>query len=154
MFTAILTALAVRLFMPGLTPNAVAADWASRLAASTTKIKAGVQRVSTSPGALAARQKTVWAANVAAAKTKWASRLAALPLATWQTDMITKGVPRIASGAQAAQTKVATVMTQLLPFIDRTVASLPARGNLEQNIARSAAFIRGMSQFKLSGSAG
>lgn len=152
MFGALLTVLTVRFLMPGLTPNQVATDWASRLAASTTKIKAGVARVQTSPGALAARQKTVWAANVAAAKTKWASRLAALPLSTWQQDMNTKGIPRIASGAQAAQTKFANVMSQLLPYIDRTVASLPARGSLEQNIARSAAFIRGMSQFKMSGS--
>ena len=140
--------------MASQTPDQIAADWASRLGASTSKITAGVQAVTVAPGQAAARQKAAWVANVAAAQDKWASRTAAVPLSTWQNDMVTKGIPRIATGATAAQGKFATFMGHLLPHIDRTKASLPARGNLDQNIARSAAFIRGMAQFSVNKAAG
>lgn len=131
-------------------PNAdeVAAQWAQRLGASTDKIKAGVSRVSTAPGQAAARQKDVYAQNVQAAKDKWASRVASVSLSEWQQATIDKGTARIAAGAQAAQPKMAQVMQQLLPHIEQTRNSLPARGGLEQNIARATQFIRGMSTFK------
>ena len=129
------------------TPNAVAQKWASRLAASTTEIKAGVQAVTTPPGQLAARAKTTWATNVAAAKTKFARNVAAVSLATWQTDTITKGIPRVATGAQAAIPKMTSVMQTLLPYITRVKASLPARGTTQQNIQRAVAFMQGMTGY-------
>lgn len=132
------------------TPAAVAAKWASRLASATTTIKAGVQAVTTPPGQLAARAKTTWATNVAAAKTKFASNVAAVSLQQWQTDTITKGIPRVATGAQAAIPKMTSVMQTLLPFIQRTVASLPARGTTQQNIQRAVAFMQGMTGYKKS----
>lgn len=151
MLLAFLLALSVRFLMPARTPQQVASQWATRLGQSGTKIKAGVQNVTTSPGALAARQKDVWAQNVAAAKTKWASRLSQLSTAQWQTDMITKGIPRIASGAQAAESKVAAFMTRFLPFVESARNGLPPRGNLEQNIARMTTFVRKMSTFRNTG---
>ena len=128
-------------------PNAVAAQWAQRLAGSTDKITAGINAVTVAPGQAAARQKAVWAANVAAAQDKWASNVAGVTLQSWQSDMITKGVPRIASGATAAQPKFATFMTKLLPYIATQKAALPARGNLEANITRMTSFVRGMAKF-------
>src|SRR5487761_725868 len=74
------------------TPDQIAANWASRLGASTQKITDGVQAVTVAPGQAAARQKAAWVANVAAAQDKWASRTAAVPLSTWQNDMINKGI--------------------------------------------------------------
>jgi hypothetical protein len=56
-------------------------------------------------------------------------------------------VPRISTGAQAAQSKFATFMTKLLPYEAQLVASLPPRGDLNQNIARATAFMTGMSKF-------
>ena len=129
------------------TPNVVAADWAQRLGASTTKIKTGVMAVTTAPGTLAARQKDLWATQVAASKTKWAARTAAVSLQTWQQDMVTKGLSRVGPGAQAAEPKMAAFMSQLLPFITRLKTSLPPRGNVTQNINRMTAFVRGMTQF-------
>ncbi len=133
--------------MAATDPNAVATQWAQRLAASTDKITAGVGSVTVAPGQAAARQKGVWAANVAAAQDKWASKVAAVTLNDWQTAMTTKGIPRIAGGATAAEPKFAAFMTKLLPYIASQKNALPARGNLEANINRMTAFVRGMSKF-------
>lgn len=133
--------------MTSLTPDQIAASWAQALGAATTKITAGVNAVQVSPGAAAARNKQAYIANVTANVDKWASRSAAVTVEQWRTATTTKGIPRIASGAQAAQSKFSAFMQQLLPYVARQVASLPPRGNLDANIARSAAFARGMAQF-------
>lgn len=134
--------------MAGATPQQAAEDWKNRLAGSGDKITRGVQAVTTAPGAAAARQKSAYVANVQAASDKWATRVASVSTAEWQAATIAKGVPRIASGAAAAQGKFEAFMSQVLPHIASTVSALPARGNLEQNIARSAQFQRGMATFK------
>ncbi len=125
-----------------------AQDWAAHLAASTDKITRGVQSVTTSPGTAAARQKAAYLANVQAAGDKWASRVSAVSTAEWQQAVQTKGIPRIAGGAQAAQPKFEQFMAQLIPFVESAKGSLQARGGLEQNIARMTAFTRAMAGFK------
>lgn len=129
-------------------PDQIAQDWAQRLGGSTQKIQDGIQGVTVAPGQSAARQKAAWQQNTVAAADKWAANTAAVSLQQWQNDMVNKGLPRIASGAQAAQGKFASFMGELLPHIDRTRGTLPARGNLDANIARMVAFTRGMSTFK------
>lgn len=126
----------------------VATRWSQRLAGSTDKITQGVQSVTVAPGQAAARQKAVYVSQVQAQADKWARNTAAVPLGDWQSAMINKGAPRIASGAQAAEPKFAQFMGKLLPFIDTAVASLPARGNLEANISRMDSFARKMATFK------
>ena len=130
------------------TPEAAAAKWAQGLSAATERITAGVNAVTSSPGQAAARQKGVYAAQVAANADKWATRVAAVSTADWQQAVITKGIPRIAGGATAAQPKMADFMGQLLPHIASTKNALPARGSLDQNIARMTAFTRGMAGFR------
>ncbi len=125
----------------------VAADWASRLAASGDKIQRGVQAVQTSPGQLAARQADVWANNAMAAKSKFARNAARVSLGDWQQAMITKGVPRIATGAQAGQAKMAAFLQSFLPFVEGVRRSLPPRGTLDQNIQRMVANARAISQY-------
>ncbi len=127
----------------------MAADWAQKLGGSTAKITAGVQAVSVAPGQAAARQKAVWLQNVTAAVDKFASHVAAVPLADWQAAMINKGIPRIGAGAAASQAKMASFLTQFLPYVDSVKRNLPARGNLDQNIARMVAQVRGNAQFKM-----
>lgn len=129
-------------------PNSIAQRWAQQLGSATQKITEGVQAVNVAPGQAAARQKSAWVQNTTSSADKWARNTAAVPLADWQTAMINKGAPRIASGAQASQAKFATFMGELLPHIDRVKSSLPARGNLDQNITRMTSFVRGMAQFK------
>jgi len=130
------------------TPDQVAAKWSQNLSGATQRIQQGVESVTVSPGQAAARQKAAWAQNVVAAQDKWASRVASVTLQDWQQAFVSKGIPRIASGAQAAQPKFQAFMSNLLPYIQRGVQSLPARGNLDQNIARLTAFVRHMANFK------
>lgn len=131
-------------------PTQVAADWASRLGASGQKITAGVQAVTVAPGQAAARQKQVWVQNTTSSADKWASRTAAVPLSDWQQATVSKGVPRIASGAQAAQPKFAAFMGQLLPFQARGLSQLPPRGDLGANINRMTQWVQYMSTFSKS----
>lgn len=130
------------------TPDEAAQAWAQKLAASTDRITRGVQSVTVAPGQAAARQKNVWAQNVAASQDKWASRVGSVTLPEWQQAMTSKGVQRIASGAQAAQPKMAAAMAQILPHIAAGVSALPARGGLDQNIVRMTQFVRHMSNFQ------
>lgn len=124
-----------------------AAKWAQNLGAAQTRYTAGVQAVQTSPGQMAAQAADRYIAGVQANVQKFATNSAAVSLQSWQQAAVNKGAPRLASGATAAQPKMSTVFNQLFPFIEQVRTSLPARGDLEQNIARSAAFQRGMSRF-------
>lgn len=128
-------------------PATVAANWAQRLGQSTTAITNGVNAVTVAPGQAAARQKTLWVNNVAAAANKWAANTAAVPLSDWQQAMVNKGVPRIASGAQAAEPKFQAFMSKLLPYISSTTSALPPRGDLNANITRMTQFVQKMAQF-------
>lgn len=125
-------------------PNTLATAWANNLAGASQRMQAGAQAVTTPPGQAAAAQQATWLANVTAAAPLWAQKVAAVSLGSWQQAYITKGLPRVASGAQAAQPNFAIVLGKILQAEKTIVSSLPARGGLEQNIARSAAFQRAM----------
>lgn len=125
--------------------------WVQNFGASGAKWAAGVQSVTVAPGALAARAKNLWAQNTAAAVDRYAANSAKVSLQDWQSQTINKGQGRLASGAQAAQSKVEGAFARLFPHIQATVNSLPPRGDLEANIARSAAFARGMAKYRTGG---
>ncbi len=129
-------------------PTQAAANWASRLGASTQAYTDGVNGVTVAPGQLAAAAKDRWLQNTTAAAPRFAANSAAVQLPTWQNAAVTKGAPRLASGAQSAQPKVEMVFAKLFPAIRNAVASLPARGTIDQNIERSAQFARKMNASK------
>ncbi len=128
-----------------------AAKWATALPAAQQRYVDGINAVNVAPGALAARASATWAANTAAAQSKFARNSAAVSLQSWQQAATTKGAQRLSSGAQAAQSKVEATFAKLFPAIQSAVSSLPPRGDLEANIARSAAFARAMNKFKTAG---
>jgi hypothetical protein len=129
-------------------PTTAAATWAQKFGASGTKWAAGVNSVTVAPGQLAARAKQLWLTNTTAAADRFAANSAAVSLQTWQTQTVAKGQPRLASGAQAAQEKVAAAFAKLFPAIQSAVNALPPRGDIEANIARSAQFARTMNKYK------
>ena len=133
-------------------PSTVAQRWATRLSGATAEITAGVNAVQQAPGIAAARQKDVWVQNVAAARDKWATRVASVTKEQWQTAMLNKGVPRIATGSQAAIPKMQDFLTQFLPYVERGAAQVNQmpRGTVEQGIARAVAQIRHNAAFKRS----
>jgi len=133
--------------------TAAAQKWATKMAGASQFYTAGVQAVQEAPGAAAARQAQVAAQNYQARINdgSWAKRVGAVTLGSWQQAAITKGAPRLASGAQAAQPKVQAFLTDFLPFeqnvVNQVKSSMP-RGTLEQNIARATAVMQGLSKFR------
>lgn len=128
-------------------PTDAASKWAQNLGAAQTRYTAGVQAVTTAPGMLAAQSSDRYIAGVQANLPKFIANSQAVSLQSWQQATVNKGAGRLASGATAAQPKMQSVFTQLFPYIAQVQGSLPPRGDLEQNIARSAAFQRGMARF-------
>lgn len=129
-------------------PNTLAQTWANNLGGAASRMQAGAQALQTAPGQAAAAQQATWLANVTASANRWAQNVAAVSLQQWQQAFINKGVPRVATGAQAAQANFSAILGRILATERTIVAQLPARGNLDANIARSAAFARAMNAAK------
>lgn len=127
-------------------PTTAAANWVRGMQGSTAKITAGVNAVTVAPGAAAARQAGVWAANTAAAQQKYAKNVASVSLQDWQAAVLNKGVQRVAAGATASEGKMAAAMTQILPQIANIVQSLPPRGDINANIQRAVTYMTKASQ--------
>ena len=128
--------------MPQLDANAVATRWANNLAASTQKITASVNALTTSPTSQAANAAQTWLArlNDPATVAKFQKNLNRVTLQQWQTAMTQKGIPRIGQGAQqAVQTKMLPFYTAWLPYEaqgQQQVKAMP-KGTLQDRIARA-----------------
>jgi hypothetical protein len=118
----------------------VAQKWATNLGASTQSITDGINAVTVAPTAAAAAKKGAMLQRLTAAVNsgKWEKGLNRVSLTDWKTATITKGVQRIASGAQAAEPKMQAFMTQWLPVaqqISDQVKTMP-KLTVEDSIAR------------------
>lgn len=129
-------------------PSQAAQNWASRLGASTQAYTDGVNGVTVAPGQLAAAAGDRWMANTTAALPRFKANSAAVSREQWQQMAITKGAPRLAQGASAAQPKVEQVFAKLFPAIRNAVSSLPARGTIDQNVERSRQFALKLNSMK------
>lgn len=134
-------------------PAFVTDKWANNLSASTESIRAGVQAVTVSPTEKAAAKADDWVAGVTRSKEKFQRGLRRVSNADWQNAMIEKGLPRVASGAQAAKPKMESFMREFLPHVDRVAQQVRAmpKGGIENGIARATAQIRGNATFRRSG---
>lgn len=130
------------------TAQQAASRWTNNLSGASDRIQAGVQAVTTSPGAAAARQKSLYLQQVQAKADKWAANVGKVTTADWQQATLSKGLPRIASGATAAQPKFEQFMGRFLPHMQNVVNGLPPRGTMEQNIQRAVAVMKGAASFK------
>lgn len=130
-------------------PATAAQDWVRGTQASGDKVTRGINRVSEAPGAKAARKKDKYIQGVQANVDKWATNTGAVSLEQWRADAL-KGVSRIAEGAANKQDKFAAAIGPVLTHMQgvmNTVDQMPD-STLEQRIAKSGAFQRGMAQFR------
>lgn len=137
-----------------LNPATVAATWATNLGAATTKMKAGAQSLTVSPTQSAAAAVSKWQAAMADPNTaaRYQSGLGRVSLQDWQTAYVTKGLPRVATGAQAAVPKFTTFLSTWLPFIQSaaaTVRQMPST-TLQDRINRMVAMVNAEAGFKRS----
>lgn len=138
--------------MAARNPQDVANLWASHLAGATQKITTGVSNPKRPPTQAAASAADKWQARVSdpAAKAKFIASLGRVSTADWQQAMTQKGIPRIASGANAAIPKFSTFLSSFLPFQDsvtQQVHAMPSN-NLEDNINRMIAQVRGTARYR------
>lgn len=115
-----------------ITPAQAAAKFAQNLGAATASIQSGVQAVTQSPTAAAANAVTKWQQKMAQPTTaqRFVAGLNGVSLQSWQTAMINKGLPRIASGAQAAVPKMTAFYNDFLPFVAQVQAKVKAMPSL------------------------
>lgn len=140
--------------MAKVTADQAAKKWASRLSSATQDIQNGVNNVTSSPTAAAASKADKWQQRLADpnTKAKFQAGLNAVSLDQWKQATLTKGLPRIASGAQAATPKFTDFMSKLLPYQDQLsakVATMPDL-TLQDSIQRMVTFVQGMASFKKS----
>ena len=138
--------------MPRVTPEQFGEKWNRRIKAAVPDIQAGIQRVTTSPGELAATKQDKMLNKITEAITsgRWAERVRSVTLEDWRRAALDKGVPRIASGADGALNKMREFGAQLLPYLERVQAEVRRMPDLtlEDAIARATYVIREMAKFR------
>jgi len=134
-------------------PTQAANLYATNLGNSTERIRIGVESVTESPTAKAAKQKAKYIAGVtkAANDGTWERGLLRVTLQDWKDAFLSKGLDRIASGANAAIPKMEAFYSKLFPFQNNLLTKIDAMPDvtLEHSIARSTAWIRGMADFTM-----
>ena len=109
-----------------LTPDQGADKLIANLSNAGTAITNGVNGVQQAPTAAAAAQVAKMKARINAAldNGSWAAGLNKVTLDQWKQSMLTKGVPRIATGITAARAKLVAFNSKLYPFIDQSLQTL------------------------------
>jgi len=140
--------------MARVTPEQYQEKHARRLKASIQDIQSGIERVTESPTAKAAKKADKMKARLVAAidDGKWQRGLMKVSLEDWKEKAVRKGIPRIADGIDGAAKKVIDFAGQLLPHIDKVKGDIDKMPDLtlEDSINRMVTFTRGMSKFKKS----
>jgi hypothetical protein len=118
-------------------------NWKNAMASPTTSqnYSAGVQATQVNPMALAAAASDRYAQGTAAAVAsgKFQNALNSTPKSTWVNNSVTKGAPRLSSGATAALPKYQAFANKWAPIyanVSQAVAAMP-KGGLANAQARS-----------------
>lgn len=135
------------------TPGEVAQKWRDRTSSATADYVAGVRRVTRAPGEQAARQAQKYLDKTRENVQKFQRNVAAVSLEEWQSAAEEKGAPRLATGVQAATSKVEDFHAELGPHIDRGLnhlAQMPST-TLQDGVARASWWIQHMASFRRGG---
>ena len=133
-------------------PNSFAQAWVNGVSGSAQKATNGVNAVTKAPSqsAIAAQTKMITNWTAAVNNGTWAKALGAVSLSDWQTAMVQKGIPRMAQGAQAAQSKMQAFAAKLLPAeaaLQAKVVGMPNTTKVDTK-ARMNAWFDGMTALK------
>lgn len=131
-----------------LDPNKGAKKWSQRVSQSLQDYKDGISQVTEHPGVKAASQADVWAQNTLASKDKWKENVQAGSLEDWKRQAMDIGASKFANSGAKGQGKMEKFNRQFYTFLNSTTASLPPRGNKEQNQARYQAMQSKLNEFK------
>lgn len=134
-------------------PADVARKWAKNLGGSTDSIKTGVQAVTQNPAEKAIARQDAYVSGVqrAVAQGDYARGLRKVTLQSWQEAMVNKGLPRIASGAQASIPKMQNFLEKWLPWQEQLKNKLQGmpRGDLQTNIQRMIMAVEHNASFRM-----
>lgn len=133
-------------------PSDATSKWVTRLSGATQEITAGVNAVTSAPGAAAASKFSKWQAAMTDPniQNKWKANVAAVSLQDWQASMVNIGIPRIAAGAQAKQGKYQAFAESFFPYLARgtqTVSAMPDT-TFEARVQRAVAMMTWNHNFK------
>lgn len=124
--------------------------WGRRLSAAGADITNGVNKVTVAPGIKAAEAQDLMLARLTEAITSgvWARNVSKVSLSAWKEAMIKKGIPRIPQGVAGVKANKIANISALLDAVDKAAAEANAlpKGDIEQSIARAAAFMRSMKE--------
>ncbi len=138
--------------MARVNPQQFADKWRRRISGATEDIRSGIERVQRAPGEAAAANQEAMAQGISEAiqSGRWARRVSGVTLEEWKRAAIDKGVGRVASGAQAAESKMARIAQELLPAVDAAAAEARAlpKVTIEDSVQRAATFMRRMREFR------
>ena len=127
--------------------------WVQNGTASSQKYKDSIMSLVDDPLQKAADAGALYLQKIqeAEAMGKRAAGLRAFGFDNWKKVTASKGSVRLGQGMSESQDRYMRQMTQLLPFIDNLVDTLPPRGDLNANIARADKFMRGMAAYSQRG---
>ena len=126
-------------------PSDVQAKWKQNFGAAGAAWSAGIGRVDRAPGLAAAAAVDRYVAGVQQNAQKFARNVGSVSLQAWQAAAIA-AQGRLAQGAAKGSDKYLAGITKVLNAEASILPSLPARGDVEANIARSGEFQRRMHQ--------
>ena len=137
-----------------MNPSKIAEKWARNLSGSIGSIQDGVQAVTENPAqkAVAAKQKMIQNFNASMNDGRYDAAMQRVTLDGWKRAFLEKGLPRIASGANAAQPKMAAFLTEFLPAVEAAKAKVDAMPSLtlEDSINRMRTNVVELSKFRYS----
>ncbi|MGH7745789.1 MAG: hypothetical protein ACREQ5_13550 [Candidatus Dormibacteria bacterium] len=127
-----------------VSPATAAANYKSGASAKGTKWATNYLMAKVDPFAAAAAAANTWLANLNAAGTAaFSAGLSRVDKGAVATLVSTQGPTLYAQGiTNKGAPKYAKAAAGLIPALQQAAANLPARGSLEQNIARSNAMVR------------
>lgn len=137
--------------MARLNPGQYAEKLIRRLSQAGADMRAGVEGVTENPMEAAADKADEWQQKMMLAETKakFTAGLRRVSLPDWKKRMVEVGIPRVASGVEAARSKIERFATAFLPHAANISAEVKAMPGvtLEDGIARATHTIRRMAAF-------